>query len=331
MKPDKKRVLGILQGVSLGDAMGMPTEVLSQELIREKFPNGIHELLGSVIGGPYKRDLPAGSITDDTVNTLLVCKMLIKNNGKIDSRQFIESLIRWTQDSNMAQYVAGPSTKSAIKAIQNGLPLEKAGITGTTNGAAMKISPVGIVFDYKNASTLLKAVSAICMPTHNTSIAIAGASAIAAIDSYVARGGTKISTIWQIATDFAQKGSLYGFKFPSADLVFRINQAKAIVQTSRTRTVLLSRLYQEVGSGMETIETIPCVLAIVDFAKADAWKAAQLAAEIGWDTDTIGSIATGICGGIRPDSIPTSKIARIEKVNQINLNYISEQLFKVVK
>ena len=306
MKPDKKKVLGILQGVSLGDAMGMPTEVLPQELIREKFPSGIHELLGSVSGGPYKRDLPAGSITDDTVNTLLVCKMLIKNNGKIDSRQFIESLIRWTQDSNMSQYVAGPSTKSAIKAIQNGLPLEKAGITGTTNGAAMKISPVGIVFDYKNASALIKAVSAICMPTHNTSIAIAGASAIAAIDSYVARGGTKIGTIWQIAMDFAQKGSLYGFKFPSADLVFRIKQAKAVVQ-------------------------IPCVLAIVDFAKGDAWKAAQLAAEIGWDTDTIGSIATGICGGMCPESIPNSKIAQIEKVNRINFNYISEQLFEVAK
>ena len=82
---------------------------------------------------------------------------------------------------------------------------------------------------------------------------------------------------------------------------------------------------------METIETIPCVLAIVDFAKADAWKAAQLAAEIGWDTDTIGSIATGICGGIRPDSIPISKIAQIEKVNKIEHNSISEQLFKVAK
>ena len=42
MKPDKKRVLGILQGVSLGDAMGMPTEVLPHDLIHEKFPNGIH-------------------------------------------------------------------------------------------------------------------------------------------------------------------------------------------------------------------------------------------------------------------------------------------------
>ena len=38
----------------------------------------------------------------------------------------------------------GPSTKRAVAAVLAGTPPEEAGATGDTNGAAMRITPVGI-------------------------------------------------------------------------------------------------------------------------------------------------------------------------------------------
>ena len=69
MNLSKQRVLGMLKGVALGDAMGMPTEVMSQQTIKKNHPNGVNGLFPSEKGGPFQRDLPAGSITDDTVTS----------------------------------------------------------------------------------------------------------------------------------------------------------------------------------------------------------------------------------------------------------------------
>ena len=38
----------------------------------------------------------------------------------------------------------GPSTKRALAALLAGTPLDETGRTGTTNGAAMRITPVGV-------------------------------------------------------------------------------------------------------------------------------------------------------------------------------------------
>ena len=51
-------------------------------------------------------------------------------------------------------------------------------------------------------------------------------------------------------------------------------------------------------------ETVPAVLAIVWLAKGDPWQAAILGTNFGRDTDTIASMAAGICGalsGIEPE------------------------------
>ena len=40
----------------------------------------------------------------------------------------------------------GPSTKAALEAVSRGVPPEEAGKSGATNGAAMRITPVGVAF-----------------------------------------------------------------------------------------------------------------------------------------------------------------------------------------
>lgn len=79
----------------------------------------------------------------------------------------------WNENSGVSAYVSGPSTLKALDKIAKGVPVEEAGVTGTTNGAAMKIAPIGIVSDYREMQNLIKNVYQICLPTHNTKIAIA--------------------------------------------------------------------------------------------------------------------------------------------------------------
>lgn len=327
----KSKIWGVLVGTAVGDAMGMPTECWSQSKIENKFPNGIEKLYPADKEDIFGRDFAAGKITDDTINMLMILDMLKKNQGKVCVEDYVSQLIEWNNNSGVSAYVSGPSTLRALEKISKGVSIEETGVAGTTNGAAMKIAPIGIISDYKNMEQLVKNVYQICLPTHNTKIAVAGASAAAAAVSYVVRGGNSIEEIWEIAYYAIETAEAYGYDFPSASLCFRMKQAQNIFeQENREEKRVLKRLYEEIGSGMETIETIPCVFAIIELANGNPWKAARLSAEIGWDTDTIGAISSAICGGIHPD-FPEEIVQTIQKVNGIDFKTLTEEIMKYYK
>jgi ADP-ribosylglycohydrolase len=315
---------------ALGDAMGMPTECWSQEKIRQNFPNGVTELIASNENDVFGRKLAAGAITDDTLNVLMILSMIKKNQGQIRVADYIAELREWNDNSPVSAFVSGPSTLKALDKIAQGVPIEETGVTGTTNGASMKIAPIGIISDYQDLPTLVKNVAEICLPTHNTTIAIAGASAVAAAISYTVRGGQSTDEIWSLAFEAINAAKTYGHDFPSASLTFRMNQARKILRQETDDQIILQRLYHEIGTGMETIETIPSAFVIVEMAKGDPLRAAQLSASLGWDTDTIGAISAAICGGMNP-KMPREMIRQIEEVNQLDFDQLAEELLPFVK
>jgi len=74
----------------------------------------------------------------------------------------------------------GPSTKRAIDMILAGHTPEESGRYGTTNGAAMRITPVGIAADVNDSARFIQAVIQACQVTHNTTLGISSAAAVAA-------------------------------------------------------------------------------------------------------------------------------------------------------
>lgn len=326
----KKHIWGVLAGGAVGDAMGMPTECWSQEKILRIYPQGVDQLYASDEHDVFGRRMVAGSITDDTINTVMIIEMIKKNNGRICVQDFINELVEWTTSSSISAFVSGPSTLKALDNIAKGMPIEKTGISGTTNGASMKIAPVGILSDYQDMHQLVKNVYEICLPTHNTKIAIAGASAVAAAISYVVRGGTSIQILWKLAYEAIEISKPFGYDFPSASLAYRMQQAQQILNETKDEKLVLKRLYEEIGTGVETIETIPSVFAIVELANGNAYKAAQLSASIGWDTDTIGAISCAICGGMNPE-FPDGVITTIEEVNTLDFCKLSDCLLAYMK
>ena len=62
---------------------------------------------------------------------------------------------------------------------------------------------------------------------------------------------------------------------------------------------MVAELYHTLGAGMDTIESVPAALALVECAQGDPRHCAVLAANLGGDTDTIGAMATAVCGAAR--------------------------------
>lgn len=324
------RIKGLLVGCAYGDALGMPSEMMSKETFEKAFPNGIDRFMPSTPYDFIGRKFKAGQVTDDTINVLIVCDSIIKNNGVFNVDKYIELLMSWIKDNQEKyKYIVGPSTLKALESIKNGTPIYEAGKFGTTNGAAMKVSPIGIICDYNDLKDLISNVENLCLPTHNTNIAITGASVIAAIVSYVIRGGKSIDDIWNLAYQVIDECKFKGNDLPSPSLKLRLESVEELVKNNDEATIM-AKLETFYGVGMETVETIPAVLALLTLSDLKPHKCAIISANLCGDTDTIGSISTSICAAINND-FSDDEIHKLSEINSIDFTWYSEKLFKCIK
>ena len=92
------KVLGMLVGSAIGDAMGAPTEMWSRESIQLEygFVEGLDSMVREVSPeGIWKANLPAGGTTDDTRwKSLTVDYLLSQNPESLDSKVFASHLIK---------------------------------------------------------------------------------------------------------------------------------------------------------------------------------------------------------------------------------------------
>src|SRR5258707_11716196 len=178
----RSRALGAFYGLAIGDALGMPTESRSRQDIVARYG----DLLGAFEPGPpdhpLAAGLPAGTVTDDTEQTVLLARLIVEYDGEIGPAELASRLLVW-EDSMRARgslSLLGPSTQRALGAIIAGASIEDGGRFGTTNGAASRITPVGVATPSRDRDLLGDRVVAASRVTHNTGIALAGAAAGAA-------------------------------------------------------------------------------------------------------------------------------------------------------
>ena len=325
----KDRIKGCLIGCAYGDAMGMPTEMLSPKDINFVFPSGVTTFEHSTEIDFIQRKFPAGKITDDTVNTILVAKSIEEDKGDFNTRHYIDKLLDWVnENTDVSAYIMGPNSLKALKSIKSGTPLEEAGKFSTSNGSVMKVSPIGIVYDYKEKELFLEYVERLCIPTHNTNIAISGSMAIAACISYGIRGGSSLSEMQRLAIEYSDLGMKKGNQLATPLLSERL---KAIYEdlNKYSKEEMITRLQNFYGTGMEVIQTVPTVMAIVSLSELNPIEAARISANIGGDTDTIGAIATAICGSINP-IFDKKDIKLLEDVNKIDFESLTNSLLPFI-
>jgi len=315
------RARGALYGLAIGDALGMPTQMLSRAEIVRRWGPLLPGFEPAPPGHPIAGGMPAGAVTDDTEQAVLLARLLVKGYGTIDPHELAAALTEW--ERAMAERgsldLLGPSTKRAVAAILAGVPPEEAGATGTTNGAAMRIAPVGIAVPVAlhdstpnlGLSTLVdRTVMASCV-THNTGVALAGAAAVAAAVSAGVSGAT-IAEATALGIQAASSAARRGHWVAGADVAARIEWATSLV-ASHAQAEAAELIYTLVGTSLATQESVPAVFAVLAAVPADPWRACRMAASLGGDSDTIAAMTGAIAGACHgAGSFPPEAIAAID-------------------
>lgn len=323
------RALAALQGLALGDALGMPTQSMSPEEIKHYYGT-IKGLQSAVPEQKIAPSMTAGSVTDDTEQALLLAELIVHGNGHIDPMDLATQLLTWEADmiARGSFDLLGPSTKLALEQIKTGKNPLLTGTTGTTNGAAMRVSPVGIAFDTTEPEALSAAVYESCMVTHNTTQGWEGAALVAAT---VSVGIDGYSTQEAIGKAICMVSSLKkrGHWSAKASVVARVKTALSTIKHLETPQVL-SYLQDEVGTSVESTESIPAAIAIAYKYSDNPTQGLFTAANLGGDTDTIGAIAGAILGASTgTGAFNTQLVHQVEKVSKLQLSTLSEQLISL--
>jgi ADP-ribosylglycohydrolase len=291
----------------------MPTQLLSRPEIRARWGELLTGFEPAPPGHPIAAGMPAGAVTDDTEQAVLLGRLLVSGHGIIDPNEFAAALVSWERD--MAERgsldLLGPSTKRAVAAVLAGTPPEQAGSAGDTNGAAMRIAPVGIAVSPDDVPGLVDQVVMASRVTHNTGIALAGAAAVAAaVSAGISGAGIRQATA--LAVEAARIAAGRGHWVAGADVAARIEWAAGLV-AGRDEAEAAGLIYTLVGTSLATQESVPAAFAVLAAVPDDPWRACLLAASLGGDCDTIAAMAgaiTGACHGV--GAFPPEAIAVID-------------------
>lgn len=309
----ESRALGALVGAALGDALGMPTQLLAPEEIAAVYGH-VDRFVEPLPDHPVSRGMAAGTVTDDTEQMLLLASELLKGDA-FDQRRWVAGLAAWEDDirARGGQDLLGPSTKRAIAAIRAGERPEEAGRFGDTNGAAMRIAPVGVMMPTAPLDRLVEKVAETSLATHNTSIGIASAAAVAAAVSAGVAGGSWTDAIG-LAQEAARIGERHGHWMAGASVAARIGWAVELVR-DRPAPEALRQLAELVGTSVAAQESVPAAFAVLTIAGGDSWQSGVLAANLGGDTDTIGAIAGAVGGACQSfERLPAKRIGELRGI-----------------
>ena len=334
MDPRFSRAYGALAGLALGDALGMPTQSMSPEQIRAVYGR-ITGLVDGDASQPYAPGMPAGSVTDDTEQALLIASLIIRGRGSssghvaLNAVEFAHTLLAW-EDSMIERGsldLLGPSTKAALERVRAGEDPLTVGGEGTTNGAAMRVTPIGIAVSTEDPEAFAKAVWSSCRVTHATRQGFQSAALVAAAVSMGINAARSPSLdlrslLWKAVT-YVDSLPERGAWTPDPDVIAATRRAMQLAVNPASSS--LECLVEQVGTSVASAHAIPMAFALL--ARDPSPRALLDAANIGGDTDTIGAIAGAILGAVLGvEVLPADSLSMIEEVSHLGLSSVAGDL-----
>ena len=258
----RDRAYGAMAGLALGDALGMPTQSMSAADIRRYYGGSITRLVNAVPQQPIAPNMKAGAVTDDTEQAFVLAQRLIEDGGHLDNARYARDLLQWEADMKAkgSLDLLGPSTKAALRKLTEGVSLEKTGRFGTTNGGAMRATPVGIAF--RPGEALADAAWRSCVVTHNTVQGIESTTLVASAVSFAIEGERDFL---HRAVNFVQALPQRGNWSPKASVLARVRHFMDWVEQDGRKVgddEFALTLQRDCGTSVESNESVAAAFAI---------------------------------------------------------------------
>lgn len=323
----ENKILGAFYGQALGDAMGMPSELWSRSRVQAHFG-----WIDKFLDGPKENNAACyfkrAQFTDDTAMALALADAIIECNGEINPLIIGQNIIKWADSCDaFNKNILGPTSKIALNALKAGKSIDQLENNGLTNGAAMRVSPLGCLLPTHDLNNFIEQIALASSPTHKSDIALAGAATIAWAISKAIDGESWINICDSLGlvARLAQERTITTF---SPSMAARIGLALSLVRKGYADghgvEQIMSTIYDLIGAGISAIESVPAAIAMVALAKTDPNRCAILCANLGGDTDTIGAMATSICGALNGvSSIDLDLKNQLDQANKLDFTHYS--------
>ena len=315
----------VLEALAVGDALGMPTEFMTQTDIDRVYPE-INGLLDP--GKSYTHfELPYGSVTDDTEQNLYLARAYTAA-GEITVENSAEALSRWVVECDaVAKKYIGPSSMKALNAIKEGVSPMEAGRSGTTNGGIMRTPSLVLCAGRGDEDHLLHCIRMGCIPTHHTSQAISAAAAY----GFALRAildGREIPEILEAAERGARRAyESVDYVAAAPDCIARLNKIREDLEDDASDERIRHLLFHVYGNGLESIDAFTVAMTVFLAKGKDVFGALKLCASLGGDTDTVGALTGALCAAYAGGhNIPEDILRTVIENNHLDLEEVARNI-----
>ena len=312
------RILGCLKGIATGDAIGKQTETLSPEDVLGWYPDGVRGFEGepdTVIpryAGNTKHRWRVGETTDDTERTLAVARAIVAERSGSHATVGRE-LLRCAKSVH-------PGVRSLWEFHQAADPLRIANDHDGC-GAAIRVAPVGILYTSKRLDDLVDGAREASISTHGGSLAIAAAAATAAAVSAAIDAASSDQVLELAERAAAQAESRWpGRSAPALARAIRSVHDSLACLPHLEPAEAAARWFPN-----QPMTVVPLALGLATTMRS-AEEAILLAANIGGDSDSVGSIAGGILGALYPWTVNQHWYDVVERINAHDLAAVASAL-----
>lgn len=327
------RILGGLVGAGAGDAMGAATEARTTEQIKDYFGHLVTDFETPPVDTFAAGNKP-GQFTDDFSSAFFLAKSIVDNQGVVHQKAVQEALIRWSEHAVFFDRFAGPTTRLAIRRFKGEEVTETKGVKlvarQATNGAAMRISPIGLL----NPGNLDRAIAdaiTVTMVTHDNYLAISGACAVACAVSRAVMEDADVYNVLQAALYGAAEGEQRGLEIahdvPGPSVVRRMELAIEIGLGPGTPEEKMREISDRVGTGLHIAEAVPAAIGFFAANGGDALGSIIGAVNAGYDTDTVATITGAIAGAFKGASAyPGHFLPTMEAANGLDISGLAREI-----
>ncbi len=309
----KGKFLGCLLGAAIGDALGQAIGTTVYDFEEEDRQVSTNEIQA------LTRILPALRYTDDTHMTIGVAESLIACKG-FDGSHMVQRFIANYDDEPWRGYAPGPP--KIFELIKQGQSWNKAAAEiypdgSFGNGAAMRVSPLGL-FYWDNHARLIEAVYHASRITHHNPLGVEGAILQAIAVALAVEESPTSSFDAQLFVS-----NLLGY---ATEDIYRskIGNMGSLLACSDDK----QRIVELFGHGVEAFNSVPAAIFSFLSNHRSFISTVTYAISLGGDTDTIASMAGAVSGAyLGIDSIPGDLIGQVE--NREYISSLARKLWQV--